>query len=125
MRFSISHLVVLTVIVDLASSESSAVSSSKVDAISLPTFSDVNCPGDHNAYSKCIEVDFQDGVESDVLLLNQNQLVPIIFSGHFRDEPNVKTIAILADEDNPNSNTVSNIRLCILAFVKSKLIVYC
>ena len=76
---------------------------------SLPIFSDTTCPSEHNAYSKCIEVHFQDGGDSDTLLLNKSHLTPVILNGHLKNEPNIKVVVILADNDNPNSKTVSTL----------------
>ena len=55
-----------------------------------------------------MEVNFQDGGEPDILLLNESPVTPMILKGHLRNEENVKVVVVLADDDNPNSNTVTS-----------------
>jgi len=73
----------------------------------LPRFRNTACPTEHNAYSVCIEVDFQDGGKDDLLLLNESPISPIILKGHLESTPSVTVVVILADEDNPTSNTIA------------------
>ena len=75
----------------------------------LPKFSNVECPSEHNAYDVCIEVDYQDGGDNDLFLLDESPWTSILLTGHLENEPKVKAVVILADEDNPKSNTVSTI----------------
>ena len=78
----------------------------------------VTCPTEHNAYQLCLSVDFKDGLQNDVLLMNENPYVPIIFNGHLQNEPQIQAVLVLADEDNPNSYTVYLCRVLYICMVQ-------
>ena len=75
----------------------------------LPSFSLITCPKEQSGYRLCIAVNYSDGGEIDILLLNRNPIEPIILNGRLRNEPYVKVVVIIADKDNPVSNTVSSL----------------
>ena len=61
----------------------------------------------YKAYAACILVHYPYGDNKDMLLLNESNAAAIVLKGSLRDEPRVRVVMILADEDNPNLHSVS------------------
>ena len=82
-----------------------------LDPIPLPTFSNVTCPIAYKAYAACIVVSYPDGDSRDLMLLRKSKSAEIVLNGFLRDEPRVKAVVILADEDNENYHSVRSYRI--------------
>ena len=54
-------------------------------------------------------MNYTDGGEIDILLLNRSPIEPIILNGRLKNEPYVKVVVVMADKDSPMSNTVSTL----------------
>ena len=73
----------------------------------LPSFSNVTCPLVHKEYTACILVYYPYGDTRDMMLLRETNTASVVLKGFLRDEPRIRVVAILADEDNPKSHSVS------------------
>ena len=77
-----------------------------LDHFPLPIFSKVSCPFAYKAYSFCILVSYTKEEFGDLMLLKRINSATIVLKGFLRDEPRVKAVVVLADEDSPNFHTV-------------------
>jgi len=76
----------------------------------LPIFRDTDCPAKYTLVSVCIEVDFQDGGEKDLLLLTEDPKSPTILEGRLEKlegKSIVEVLVFLPDENNPDKKMIS------------------
>ena len=77
-----------------------------LDLMPLPVFSEITCPFAYKSYSVCILVSYTKEEFRDLMLLKTIDSATTVLKGFLRDEPRVKAVVVLADEDSPNFHTV-------------------